>query len=906
MSRTFATLSLCVATLAAIIIAAPGVTTAAVPVFHGFDSHFVCADGSPVAAFAYQLTNPLGTQTGTVDLICESTDTGACPYPSAGVAGDERAVVAFDWASPGVSGNPITPAGPHRIAILAQAVDGRGLIVSLSGANRDYGYLVELAHRYNPSDPANPILPLPCTVEGGAPDILEQNSAGGLLTAVLHFQSPPVFSDCDPDSVSVAAGLGACVDQFRPATAPARVFTRLGPCTTAPPLGIAAWSDSGIVPDSLGVATVTAPEPGWGECLFIGGTATLDGMESGGITGFVAFPGRPCIDADGDGVGDCQGDCDDNDPRRSPHLPEVCDDIDNDCDGVPDDGLVCQGSCHPAQAAGPATQVSSSPAGASSATFASTGSGYGVAWMDFRTGHPEVFFARLDGTGHKVGEDQKVPGAGATSNAPSIVWTGSAFGIAWADNRDGNFEIYFRILGPDGTAIGGERRVTSAPQNSSDPSLVWTGGGFGVAWTDYRDGGNGEIYFARLDASGARIGADVRITDQPNNSNGPSLVWTGSGFGVAFLDDRDLGGGDVYFARISDSGAEIGEETRVSVAGGAGFGPSLIWDGTGYGVAWGEQPALAERHIRFARLDAPGTRLGEVIQVDGGPGPANEPSLAWNGLEYGVLWPDRRDGAWTLFFRGLTAAGQPIGGDTRITSDATTALAGPALAWVGDRYAAAWSDNRALISQVYFSAIACNCHDADGDGHSSCDDCDDGRADVFPGAPEICDGSDNDCDALVDEGGSGTDRDGDGIPEACDSCPLVPNPGQDDFDFDGHGDLCDVCPTIPNADQDPGACDQRVVDIAVEFTSPYGHGSGVLFWTTTHEVDVRGYNVVVYDPQGRRVQQNPVLIACEACTTGEPAGYAVPVPKHKSGRNIFVELLRRDGTVETWGPATRR
>lgn len=44
-------------------------------------------------------------------------------------------------------------------------------------------------------------------------------------------------------------------------------------------------------------------------------------------------------DEDGDGVGACEGDCDDRDPRVSPRVMESCDYVDNDCDGTTDEGV---------------------------------------------------------------------------------------------------------------------------------------------------------------------------------------------------------------------------------------------------------------------------------------------------------------------------------------------------------------------------------------------------------------------------------------------------------------------------------------------------------------------------------------------------------------------------------------
>ncbi len=184
-------------------------------------------------------------------------------------------------------------------------------------------------------------------------------------------------------------------------------------------------------------------------------------------------------------------------------------------------------------------------------------------------------------------------------------------------------------------------------QRASSPSVAHDGTNWAMAWADERNNREADIYFQILNADGTPNGAPVQVTDDDVPSTHPTLVWNGTNYGLLWRDHLRGANGkriaQLSFALLGPTGAKIRGDVRITSANG-GVDPDgatpLVWDGSGWAVFTTEQLGAGDARIVFYRLDPDGDVIIDAAPITGSIDPKQHVSATWNGTEYGVAWSE--------------------------------------------------------------------------------------------------------------------------------------------------------------------------------------------------------------------------------------------------------------------------
>lgn len=197
-----------------------------------------------------------------------------------------------------------------------------------------------------------------------------------------------------------------------------------------------------------------------------------------------------------------------------------------------------------------------------------------IAWVANDKSGPQVYATKVDDSGKKVAQkkvtlvarDTKGKGdkggaqslfASSVAVATSPLAKGAKQGsdgyvVAWVDTRDKNGEVYVARLNNDLEKKGADKRVTSAAGDASDLSLAVRGSDAFIAFADEREGKGHDIYFAHLDPFSLKeIDNDGRVYASAGRSRAPRLALAGEHIVLAWIEE-DVTEGKPANVRIAE------------------------------------------------------------------------------------------------------------------------------------------------------------------------------------------------------------------------------------------------------------------------------------------------------------------------------------------------------------------
>lgn len=405
-----------------------------------------------------------------------------------------------------------------------------------------------------------------------------------------------------------------------------------------------------ILCDDKDECTEDSCDPWTGGCIF---TPLSFDLDRDGFKG--PRPGKKAGEP-----GSCGDDCDDTSPLAYPGGKELCDGVDNDCNGIIDD----EAKFIPVDTA--PIQVSTPGLTQAYATgMAYSSHGYLASYSGEIKNSTDLYNRLLDLTGEPIGNANQMNGASGDAIGGPSVWTGDRFGSIWSDRRDGNYEIYFNTFSPSGTKLGPDVRLTETSGFSINPTLAWNGSSFLAVWQD-NSAGNFEVVGQRISLDAKLIGENEYLATPilfEKNAEAPSIAATSQGTGIVYR-IGDSFTSTIFFAPFDDHWKP--QVAPVNIATGSNYiDPYIVRNGSDFIIVWGEKQPF---RIFGAVVDFKGKILlskQELSPKDGSP--YRRPLALPLGDRVIVTYSRQQDDGYELFSKTFSSKLEPLSPQQQLT-----------------------------------------------------------------------------------------------------------------------------------------------------------------------------------------------------------------------------------------------
>lgn len=325
------------------------------------------------------------------------------------------------------------------------------------------------------------------------------------------------------------------------------------------------------------------------------------------------------------------------------------------------------------------------------------GTNYFVAWMDFRSGFGDVYGSRVTPDGVVIDT-----GGVAISTAPDHQWLngitfdGRNYLAVWTDSRSAYYSVYGARITPNGVLLDSLGiPISTVPESQWFPVVSYDGRNYLVAWQDRRNSEYDEIYCTRVTPQGAVLDtAGILVSFSVKEQWSPAAAFDGRNYLVVWQDGSEWYPfySEIYGSRVSPTGVIL-DPARIAISGQPGMqaSPDVAFDGRNYLVVW-EIDDSVPNGVYGVRVSPGGLVLDpNPITIEAGSYYDYNPTLAFDGRNYLVVWQDYRGGSNNIIYGArVTPAGVVLDTNGIALSPSLTGNESPSIAFDGRNYMVSW------------------------------------------------------------------------------------------------------------------------------------------------------------------------------------------------------------------------
>lgn len=300
---------------------------------------------------------------------------------------------------------------------------------------------------------------------------------------------------------------------------------------------------------------------------------------------------------------------------------------------------------------------------------------------------------------------QQVSQSHAGAFEVSLASVGEQMAVAWYDTRDGNAEIYLRLVDAAGMSDAPEVRLTHSPRQSYEASIDTLGNGVGLAWYEKSSQGAHQAQLGFWDGADGLVW-QLAITDKDRESRIPVIRTYQERIFCAWVEKNTSGEEHVMAGWWDINGRSLASPVRLAPVSPTTWNLNAAIDDNG--VAYVVFDAISDtqaEELFLASLDNGQTSLIRLTRDDGFA--SKYPDLVMTSGIAALTWFDERDGNKEVYL--LIAPTQRLNHFVDASARRVTHSAGASIgAYLGSgngRFGLVWSDDTNGLYDVYFQTF---------------------------------------------------------------------------------------------------------------------------------------------------------------------------------------------------------